>query len=60
MPVAEFVLKGKILEVRSNAGSTRQASYEFQLTLIDVKSSLAVWQDVKIVTKQGSKNSVGF
>jgi PBP1b-binding outer membrane lipoprotein LpoB len=60
VPVAEFVLKGKILEVRSNAGSTRQASYEFQLTLIDVRSSLAVWQDTKIVTKQGSKNSVGF
>jgi PBP1b-binding outer membrane lipoprotein LpoB len=60
VPVAEFVLKGKILEDRSNAGRTRQASFVFQLTLVEVKSSLAVWQDEKIVTKQGSKNSVGF
>jgi len=28
--------------------------------LVEVKSSLAVWQDEKIVTKQGTKNSVGF
>ena len=60
VPVAEFVLKGKILEDRARAGSTRQASYIFQLTLVDVKTSLAVWQDEKIVTKQGSKNAVGF
>lgn len=60
VPVAEFVLKGKILEDRARAGSTRQASYVFQLTLVEVKTSLAVWQDEKTVTKQGSKNAVGF
>ena len=60
VPLAEFVLKGKILEDRARAGSTRQASYVFQLTLIDVRSSLAVWQDEKTVTKQGSQNAVGF
>ncbi|MEY4272445.1 MAG: hypothetical protein RL250_1311 [Verrucomicrobiota bacterium] len=60
VPVAEFVLKGKILEDRARAGGTRQASYIFQLTLVDVKTSLAVWQDEKTVTKQGSKNAVGF
>lgn len=60
VPVAEFVLKGKILEVRANAGSTRQASYSFQLTLVDVRTSLAVWAKEETVTKAGSKNSVGF
>jgi PBP1b-binding outer membrane lipoprotein LpoB len=60
VPVADFVLKGKILEDRSKAGSTKQSSFVFQLTLVEVKSSLAVWQQEKIVTKQGSQNSVGF
>jgi PBP1b-binding outer membrane lipoprotein LpoB len=60
VPVAEFVLKGKILEDRANAGGTRQASYIFQLTLVDVRTSLAVWAKEETVTKAGSKNSVGF
>jgi hypothetical protein len=60
VPRAEYVLKGKILEDRANAGSTRQNSYVFQLTLVEVKRGVAVWQEEKIVTKQGTKNSIGF
>lgn len=60
VPVAEYVLKGKILEDRANAGGIRQSSYIFQLTLVDVRTSSAAWSDEKIVTKAGSKNSVGF
>ncbi|NDB07059.1 MAG: hypothetical protein EBX95_15410 [Acidimicrobiia bacterium] len=60
VPHAEYVLKGKILEDRSNAGSTRQSSFVFQLTLVEVKRGVAVWTEEKIVTKQGSKNAVGF
>jgi hypothetical protein len=59
-PEAEYVLKGKILEDRSNAGSTRQSSFVFQLTLVEAKRGVAVWTDEKIVTKQGTKNAVGF
>jgi PBP1b-binding outer membrane lipoprotein LpoB len=60
VPHAEYVLKGKILEDRANAGSTRQSSYVFQLSLVEVKRGVSVWQEEKIVTKQGSKNSIGF
>ena len=60
VPHAEYVLKGKILEDRSNAGRTRQSSFVFQLTLVEVKRGVAVWQEEKLVTKQGSKNAVGF
>jgi len=60
VPHAEYVLKGKILEDRSNAGSTRQNSFVFQLTLVEVKRGVAVWSEEKIVTKQGTKNAVGF
>ncbi|MEN9652711.1 MAG: hypothetical protein RL303_431 [Verrucomicrobiota bacterium] len=59
-PMPEFVLKGKILEDRSNAGSTRQSSFVFQLALVDAKRGVVVWQEEKIVTKQGTKNAVGF
>ena len=60
VPRAEYVLKGKILEDRSNAGSTRQSSFVFQLTLVEVKRGVAVWTEEKIGTKQGTKNAVGF
>ena len=60
VPVADFVLKGKILEDRAKSGSTKQSSFVFQLTLVEVKTSLAVWQQEKIVTKQGTMNSLGF
>lgn len=60
VPKPGYVLSGKILEDRSKAGKTRQASFIFQLTLIDVRNGTAAWTEEKIVTKQGSKNSVGF
>jgi PBP1b-binding outer membrane lipoprotein LpoB len=60
VPVAQYVLKGKILEDRANAGGIRQASYVFQLTLVDVREGTVAWSDEKVVTKAGSKNSVGF
>jgi PBP1b-binding outer membrane lipoprotein LpoB len=32
----------------------------FQLTLVEAKRGVAVWTDEKVVTKQGTKNAVGF
>jgi uncharacterized protein (TIGR02722 family) len=56
----QFTLSGKIIEDRAKAGSTRQTSYIFQLSLTDVKNGLAVWEDEKTITKQGKKNAVGW
>lgn len=56
----DYTLSGKILETRAKAGKVRQSTYTFQLTLTDVKTGLAVWEEEKAVTKQGSKSSVGF
>ncbi len=58
--IPDFTLSGKILEVRAQAGSTKQVSYVFQLSLTEVRTGLAVWEDEKQITKQGKKNSVGF
>lgn len=60
VPKPDFVLSGKILEDRAKAGKTKQASFVFQLTLIDVRNGTAAWTEEKIVTKQGTKNAVGF
>ena len=55
-----YTLSGKLLEDRARAGSTRQVTYTFQLSLTTVKDGIAVWEDEKQITKQGKKASVGF
>lgn len=56
----DYTLTGKILETRAKAGKTRQTTFTFQLTLTDAKTGLSVWEEEKQVTKQGTKNAVGF
>lgn len=58
--VPDYTLSGKILETRAKAGSTRQSTYTFQLSLTEVKTGLSVWEEEKAITKQGTKNAVGF
>jgi hypothetical protein len=56
----DYTLSGKILEDRATAGRTRQTSYIFQLSLTEVKTGLAVWEEEKVISKQGTRNAVGF
>lgn len=56
----EYTLSGKILEDQSRAGSMKQTSYVFQLTLTRVRTGTAIWAEETIVTKQGEKDSVGW
>lgn len=56
----EYTLTGKILEDRAQAGSVKQTSYIFNLSLNEVRSGNMVWAEQKIVTKQGEKDSVGW
>jgi PBP1b-binding outer membrane lipoprotein LpoB len=56
----DFILSGKILESKTNAGSTRQTSYVFQLSVIRVSSGTKAWSEEKVITKQGKKSSVGW
>jgi PBP1b-binding outer membrane lipoprotein LpoB len=55
----DYTLSGKIIEARDRAGSVRQASYVFQLSLSSA-SGVAVWEEEKIITKQGTAPAVGF
>jgi uncharacterized protein (TIGR02722 family) len=56
----DYTLSGKIIEARAQAGNVRQTSYVFQLSLTEVKTGLATWEEEKTITKQGTKNQVGF
>ena len=49
----DYTLSGKIIEARDRAGSVRQASYVFQLSLAST-SGVAVWEEEKTITKQGT------
>lgn len=59
-PLPDFSLSGKIIETTAKAGNTSQSTYSFQLTLTDPKTGYAVWASEKEITKQGTRNSVGF
>ncbi|MDR3228276.1 MAG: penicillin-binding protein activator LpoB [Puniceicoccales bacterium] len=56
----DFTLVGKILESKTKAGSTKQTTYIFQLSVIRVATGTEAWSDEKLITKQGSKSSVGW
>lgn len=55
----DYTLAGKIIEVAARAGSVRQVSYVFQLSLSDA-SGVAVWEDETTIIKQGTRPAVGF
>jgi penicillin-binding protein activator len=58
-PLPDFTLSGKIIETQVRAGDTTQATYSFHLSLTDQRG-LAVWEGEKDITKQGTRNAVGF
>lgn len=55
-----YTLSGKLLENRAEAGRTKQVTYTFKLTLTEVQSGLAIWEDEKEITKQGKRPAVGW
>lgn len=55
-----YTLSGKIIEDVARDGSTRQVTYVFQLSLTDVRSGNAVWEDEKKIQKTGTRAAVGW
>lgn len=53
-------LSGKILEDQVRAGRTRQTTYIFQLSLTEINTGLALWEDERRITKQGTRPAVGW
>ena len=53
-----FVLNGKILELRAQAGSTKQASFVFQMNLVRTTDNIDAWSGEAQITKKGTRNAV--
>ncbi len=56
----DYSLSGKLLEDRVSVGKDRQTTYSFQLSLTEVGSGLAVWEDETQITKAGRRSTVGW
>lgn len=56
----DLSLGGKIIQLKSSAGSTKQSAFAFQLSLTDLKTGLAMWEGNVNIVKQGKKSSVGW
>lgn len=55
-----FSLSGRLIETKATAGKTAQMTYTFQLSLTQITTGLALWEDQVDITKQGKRNSVGW
>lgn len=61
MIAPDFSLSGKILQRNISVDSkTQRVEYYFQMTLTDIKTGLAYWEDERIVAKRGSNKSVAW
>lgn len=56
----DYALTFKILKNEVRAGRVRQMTYIFQMSLTDLRTNLAVWEDEKQITKQGKKPAIGW
>jgi len=56
----DYTLSGKIIEQYTRVGDQRQHTYTFQLSLTDIRSGTAVWEDQRQVGKVITGSEVGF
>ncbi|MEM0965976.1 MAG: penicillin-binding protein activator LpoB [Verrucomicrobiota bacterium] len=55
-----YSLSGRLIETRATAGSVQQMTFTFQLSLTEIATGLAVWEDQVDITKQGRRPRVGW
>ncbi|QYM79501.1 penicillin-binding protein activator LpoB [Horticoccus luteus] len=56
----DFTLYGKLIQQTDRAKSVTQNTYTFQMSLVDVKSGLTVWEEEREIAKQTKRSSVGW
>ena len=56
----DYSLSGKIIQNSARAGRIKQSEFAFQLSLTDLKTGLATWEEEKLIVKQGSRAAVGW
>jgi len=61
MVAPDLSLSGKILQRNISVdSSTQRVEYYFQMTLSDINTGLAFWEDEKVLGKRGSNKSVAW
>ncbi|MCK9454421.1 MAG: penicillin-binding protein activator LpoB [Sulfurimonas sp.] len=61
MVAPDLSLSGKILQRNIRVDKkTQRVEYYFQMSLTDIKTGLAYWEDERIVAKRGSNKSVAW
>ena len=56
-PRPDYALSSKILEDRTSFEETLQVAYFFQMTLTEIDTGIAVWEEERRVVKQSRKSS---
>lgn len=56
----DYTLSFKIIDDRAKAGNIRELTYTFQMSLTEADTRIAAWEGEEIITKQGSKATVGW
>ena len=62
--IPQLVLTSKLIAVKASASgflsTTKQASYVFQMNLVDTRNGLELWNGEKDITKQGTGAKVAY
>jgi len=56
----DMSLAGEIIQQQTQAGSATESYFFFHMTMTDLKTGLAVWEDNVEIAKQGSNGSIGW
>ena len=56
-PKPDYTLASKILEDRVSLGETNQIAYFFQMTLTEIDTGIAVWEEEQRIVKQSKRTS---
>jgi hypothetical protein len=61
MIAPDLSLSGKIMQRNIRVdNSTQRVEYYFQMSLTDINTGLAFWEDERVIGKQGSNKSVAW
>ena len=56
----QFTLYAKLIQQSDKLNGVTQNTYSFQMSLINVKTGLTVWEDDRSIAKQSKKSAIGW
>ncbi|MFA6288144.1 MAG: hypothetical protein WC661_12240 [Opitutaceae bacterium] len=58
--VPNYTLYGKLIQQTDRLNGVTQNTYSFQMSLVDVKTGLTLWEDDRAIAKQTKKSTLGW